>query len=182
MLEVELKFALADPEGFRQRLAEQGGLLADPVTQSDTYFNHPARDFAATDEALRLRSQGDTLVVTYKGAKQPGTTKTRYELELPLVADTAVGWSELLVHLGFRQVLTVSKRRATCSWQRDNRSIEIAFDQVEGLGAFVEIEAIAQDDADRQAAEACVLATAGSLGLTVPEPRSYLEMLLAEPL
>ena len=44
----------------------------------------PCRDFAQTDEALRIRTVGDTSFVTYKGPKLDATTKTRRELELPL--------------------------------------------------------------------------------------------------
>ena len=53
--EVEQKFALANPAAVADRLAELGATDAQTVVQVDRYFNHPARDFAQTDEALRLR-------------------------------------------------------------------------------------------------------------------------------
>ena len=54
--EVELKFRIDDPQRIAGLL---DGLEATPgeiEQHRDTYFNHPARDFAETDEAFRIRS------------------------------------------------------------------------------------------------------------------------------
>ena len=80
--EVEQKFALDSVAEVEQRLAHWGA-GSGVSEQSDLYFNHPARDFAKTDEALRLRSVGDEHFITYKGPKLDATTKTRQEIELP---------------------------------------------------------------------------------------------------
>lgn len=179
MLEVELKFALPDPPSFRQRLAELGAVAQQAVTQSDAYYNHPARDFAQTDEALRVRTAGGEAVVAYKGPKRGGLAKTRFELELPLADGTADGWHEVLLKLGFRPVATVTKRRTPYLLQREGRAFELTIDEVEGLGSYAEVETLA-DEATRDAAETAVVALAKELGLTEPEPRSYLGMLLAD--
>jgi adenylate cyclase class 2 len=60
-------------------------------------------------------------------------------------------------------------------WQDAN--IEVAFDDVEGLGAFVELEAIAEEqgvDVARQR----VASLAAHLGLNQNERRSYSELML----
>lgn len=177
MLEVELKYPLSDPEAFRQRLAAVGAVAQHAVTQSDAYYNHPSRDFAQTDEALRVRTVGGESVATYKGPKQGGLAKTRFELELPLAAGTVEGWHEVLVKLGFRPVATVTKRRTPFRLQREGRAYELTIDEVDRLGCFAEVETLA-DESDRGAAEAAVVALAADLGLAEPEPRSNLEMLL----
>ena len=182
MLEVELKFPLGDPAGFRRRLGELVAEEAVAVLQSDAYFNHPVRDFAETDEALRIRTVGDSSVVTFKGPKQGDPSlkqgaKTRLELELPLVDATADGWRELLVRLGFREVATVQKRRTPYRLKRDGRCFELSIDEVDGLGVFAEVETLAEAEG-RDAAELAVVNLASALGLTQPEPRSYLEMVL----
>jgi adenylate cyclase class 2 len=89
-------------------------------------------------------------------------------------------WTELLEALGFRQVREVAKRRrlATVAWQ--GMAIEVAIDQVAGLGDFVELELLA-DAPGIAAAAARVESLARELGCTNPERRSYLEMLLANP-
>ena len=84
-LEVEQKFAVPDLGQLQTRLLELGAKAGEPQLQVDQYFAHPARDFAQTDEALRIRRIGQSNFVTYKGPKIDATTKTRRELELPLV-------------------------------------------------------------------------------------------------
>jgi adenylate cyclase class 2 len=179
MLEVELKFPLDDAGSLRERLVSVGAVAKGVVVQSDAYFNHPARDFTVTDEALRIRTVGDESVVTYKGPKQGSAAKTRFELELPLASQTTDGWSEMLTRLGFCAVATVRKRRELFELTREGRKFELTIDEVEGLGAFAEVETVA-DDSSRDAAERAVLALAAELGLTDAEPRSYLEMLLTK--
>ena len=179
MLEVELKFPLDNALALRARLGALGAVAKGTVSQSDAYFNHPAREFAVTDEALRIRTVGDESVVTYKGPKQGIAAKTRFELELPLAAQSADGWTEVLARLGFRAVATVRKRRELFELVREGRSFELSIDEVEGLGAFAEVETLAEESALDQA-EHAVLALAAELALTGAEPRSYLELLLAK--
>src|SRR6266496_1172527 len=153
MLEVEQKFRIHDAESLERRLHELGAReVADTPTRSvsedtptrsasegsdqlDHYFNHPSRDFAQTDEALRLRHVGwvksahshhpsvendksaethlSQNFITYKGPKLDATTKTRREIELPLPpgSDTLAHFTELLTALGFRPVAQVRKTR-----------------------------------------------------------------------
>ncbi len=201
MYEVEQKYPLADVPAVEAALARLGATWHRTAAQVDRYFNHPSRDFAVTDEALRLRRTDDTLAITWKGPRLDATAKTRRELELmlaqaavPAAAGTeaavpaAAGepavqaaldrWTELLEALGFRQVREVAKRRrlATIVWQ--GAAIEIAIDHVAGLGDFVELE-LQADAAGIAAAAARVESLAQQLGCTNPERRSYLEMLLA---
>ena len=192
MYEVEQKYPLADVPAVEVALARLGATWHGTAGQVDRYFNHPSRDFAITDEALRLRRTDDTLAITWKGPRLDATAKARREIELPLAeaavpaaagAEVAVPatldrWTELLGALGFRQVLEVAKRRrlATVAWQ--GAAIEIAIDHVAGLGDFVELE-LQADAAGIAAAAARVESLARELGCTNPERRSYLEMLLA---
>jgi adenylate cyclase, class 2 len=56
--EVEMKFPAADQAALESRLAELGATITAPQSEIDVYFAHPARDFAKTDEALRIRRKG----------------------------------------------------------------------------------------------------------------------------
>ena len=71
--------------------------------RSDRYFAHPSRDFARTDEALRLRRIGEFNFITYKGPKLDATTKTRREIEIGLAdgQQAATDAAELLAAIGF---------------------------------------------------------------------------------
>ena len=58
MIEVELKYRLDDPESLLSALIARGAEPGAATIERDVYFNHPSRDFAETDEALRLRWDG----------------------------------------------------------------------------------------------------------------------------
>lgn len=180
-LEVEQKFRVPDGPALLRRL-EELGFAADgsTETQVDRYYAHPARDFAETDEALRIRRIGEQNLVTYKGPKLDAQTKTRREIELAVAAgDAAAGQcGELLEALGFRVVAEVRKRRrhATVHWQ--GQAVEAALDDVDGVGQYAELE-IVTNAAGLDTARECVQSLAGRLGLTESERRSYLELLLA---
>lgn len=177
--EVERKFRVANPADLEGRLAELGAEFDPPEWQVDCYYAHPTRDFAATDEALRIRRVGDANFVTYKGPKLDQLTKTRREIEVPLAdgEQPAADFGNLLVALGFRLVAEVYKqrRRAELPWQ--GRSVEVALDQVERLGHFVELE-LRADDGELEGARQSIASLAARLGLAHGERRSYLELLL----
>lgn len=189
--EVEIKCPVADAAAVERRLAALGGRFRDPVEQVDRYFAHPHRDFARTDEALRLRRDGDDVVITWKGPRIDSATKTRREIELPLgplpvpaghggadVEPRIERWTELLEALGFRPVATVSKRRrpVRVAWQ--GAEVDVAMDDVVGLGEFVELELLAREG-ELPVAQACLESLARELGCDHRERRSYLELLLA---
>jgi adenylate cyclase, class 2 len=177
--EVEQKHPVADARALVARLQERGVSLGEPIDQSDQYFAHPCRDFAKTDEALRIRTVGDNSFVTYKGPKLDAKTKTRREIELPLDPDDADGsrFAELLAALGFTSVATVDKKRRAGQLSVDDREIEFALDDVEGLGSFIELE-LQADDSNLEAAKQAISKLALELDLGPSERRSYLEMLL----
>ena len=191
MYEVELKFSGIDPRVLEQRLGSLGATWHAPIDQVDRYFNHPCRDFARTDEALRLRIDGDEVVITWKGPRIDASAKTRREIELPLsvgrpkggdllhpAASTIADWTELLESLGFRPVASVAKRRrpARVLWQ--GMGVDVVLDSVDGLGEFLELE-LQASEADVPQARACLESLAQELGCGHPERRSYLELLLA---
>ncbi len=178
--EVEQKFVLGDAQVVSELLRQHGAELGDAVEQADEYFAHPARDFAATDEALRIRRVGAKNWITYKGPKLDATTKTRREINLPLAEGERVAdeTAAMFVELGFRPVAKVRKKRrvANISWQ--GHDVELACDQVDGLGSFLELE-IEADDTSLDAARAALTSLAAELGLGEGERRSYLELILA---
>lgn len=179
MLEVEMKFPVADFVALEGRLAEWGAGAFTVLDEADHYFNAPDRDFARTDEALRVRRIGAANFVTYKGPKRDAHTKTRTEVEVPLAEGSraAEDFMQLLTHLGYRPVLVVRKRRRLCSLSREGLALEVCLDDVEGLGRFVELE-IQAPESQLDSARDVLVRTASALGLEQSERRSYLEMLL----
>lgn len=179
MLEIELKFPVVRHEVFEKRLAEWAAAPAAPVVQVDRYFAHPARDFAKTDEAFRMRSVGSNNFVTYKGPVLDRQVKTRHEIEVPIASGAAAAaqFREILEALGFREVRAVEKRRTAWRFAKSGRDFELTLDEVTGLGLFVEIETLADPD-QKDVAQEILLQLARELDLGTPERRSYLALLL----
>jgi adenylate cyclase class 2 len=178
-IEVEQKFAVDDHHEIQRRLEQLGAHEAGVVEQVDRYFNHPARDFTQTDEALRLRRVGEANFITYKGPKLDAATKTRREIELPLGAGIkhAAEYAELLTALGFRLSGEVHKTRRVMHLNWQGKDIEIALDHVADLGSFIELE-ISADEHKIEPAKSAIASLATELKLDRNERRSYLELLL----
>jgi adenylate cyclase class 2 len=183
MYEVELKVR-ADHDRVRERLAAVGATDAGRVRQVDTYYDAPHRDFASTDEALRLRrgtdlpADGDgetTTKLTYKGPLVEAESKTRREHET-VVADGAAA-EGVLSGLGFEPAATVEKDRRF----HEVEGYTVTLDRVDGLGEFVEVET--ETDAEsvtaaREGAEAVMEELGLDPGAQVRT--SYLGLLLAD--
>lgn len=169
MLEIEAKAAIENKEEIKQRILEAGGKYISTVTQSDIYFAHPSRDFMKTDEALRIREAGNEYTLTYKGPKLDKLTKTREEIEIKL--DDPVPMAGVLKMLGFMEVAPVVKTRSHYALG----DYQVALDEVEGLGHFIEIEKHADSYKPEELVELLK-----SLGVeeSKMERRSYLELLL----
>ncbi|GIW86963.1 MAG: adenylyl cyclase [Isosphaeraceae bacterium] len=176
--EIEMKFMLTDPEAFRRRLAALGYQLLRSDDQADLYFRHPTRDFAQSREAFRLRRHGLENRLTYKGPKHGGPTKTREELEVGFEAGPEAGerLQTLLERLGFEPVAEVRKHRQT--YGQEGSGLTVVIDEVDGLGTFAEVEAVAGGADELARSQEAVLDLARRLDLGEPEPRSYLRMWL----
>lgn len=179
MLEIEMKFTVDDFALVEQTLQQWRADGPHPRRDADRYFNAPDRDFAKTDEALRLRTIAERSWITYKGPKTDALTKTRFELEIPLAteAGTLAAFQQLLQHLGYRFVALVEKQRTIYHLQRAGFDVEVCLDVVADLGQFVEVEIVAPED-QLEAGRATLQEIARELHLTCNERRAYLQMLL----
>ncbi len=142
-MEVEVKLKIKDPEEARKKIAEVAEFVKKSV-EIDTYFNFDCeggccRNFAETDEAVRLRRKDDKCYLTYKGPKvMIGGVKAREEIEFE-VGDCEKA-TEFLKKLCLKPVIQVKKVREY--WKAGETTITL--DEVEGLGTFVEIEAFGE--------------------------------------
>lgn len=179
-IEVEAKYPLTERvDVWEQRLLALGAEAGETVDQRDEYFEHPCRNFVTTGEAFRLRIVGDENALTYKGPLLDRETKSRVESEIPFETgpEASEQMRQMLASLGFRAAGAVVKRRTTLTLERLGRSFTLSLDAVTMLGAFLEIETIAEES-DWTAARDDLLKFAAELGLGQSERRSYLELLL----
>jgi adenylate cyclase class 2 len=183
-IEVEQKFRLADVGALEKRLMDSGASFVSNQEEVDTYLKHPGRDFAQTDEALRIRQIGDWAVITYKGPKKKGPVKVRKEIEVPLVLNTLGMWMEVWNSLGFQEVAQVRKTRRAFKLEYRGRRFTITLDHVHHLGDFAEVELLVSDHEQAELAAEAIQEVAVYLQLQDIERRSYLAMVrgTAEPL
>ncbi|MBD3190944.1 MAG: class IV adenylate cyclase [Candidatus Heimdallarchaeota archaeon] len=174
-IEVEVKAKIKNLEEIEYKLIERGAKLVEIVNQCDHYFNHPTRDFGKTDEALRIREDGERVYLTYKGAKMDLKSKTRKEFSVELIQYEQI--YQILKSLGFTLVLRVEKERKI--YQLDN--LTFCLDAVIGLGSFLEVEqVVVKKDVDIKKVRNKLIQNLISLGISLEKTtrKSYLELLL----
>ncbi|MGL4944264.1 MAG: class IV adenylate cyclase [Thermoguttaceae bacterium] len=201
--EVEMKFRLTDEAALEASLASRRLVLNTVTTQRDLFFQHPSRNFAETDEGLRLRIESSDVqplaqFITYKGPKIDAITKTRREIDLPLTGNSN-DWSELLQALGFTPSAEICKERSSVTWIESGRDWTLTRDRIlpsslwidgekklvvppECASLFCEIETVVTttDDTshDLNAPREQMLKIAASFGLTDSVRTSYLEIVV----
>jgi adenylate cyclase class 2 len=181
--EVEIKFRVDDVAELERRLIPLGGTgFEEPVTESDSFFQHPGRNFEQTDECLRLRYRvlpdgTEENSLTYKGPKIDTSTKTRKEIELPITEPEQ--WKSLLAALGFHQSASVQKFRRQQRLTVNHRHVNIVLDTLPALPEsnrlFVEMETLATE-AEVEECRTLILDIARQLKLSNPIRESYLNL------
>ncbi|MDD5767565.1 MAG: class IV adenylate cyclase [Methanothrix sp.] len=167
MIEVEVK--ARSPPDVEAKIAGLGGELMGVETHLDLYFKSPSRDFARTDEALRIRVKEEGARPTYKGPKLDSETKSRRELTVRV--DDPEALEAILESVGFSRASVVKKRRTKYALGE----AVLCVDEVQGLGSFIEVELSGDEDwADQKRTALEILA---KLGLSESIRESYLELL-----
>lgn len=133
-MELEVKFLLANPGAFLNRLKTLGAHLESPrVYETNLRFDTPDRALTRSYQVLRLR-QDAKVRVTYKGpGKLEGGVRARQEIEFGL--DNFEAAKATFEALGYEVSFVYEKYRTTYHYQ----NVEIVFDETP-LGTFTEIE------------------------------------------
>jgi homotetrameric cytidine deaminase len=152
-LNVELKARDQDPEATRARSLALGAVEAGVLVQRDTYF-------AGRDGRLKLRVQQDgerAWLIAYRRPDSAEASESAYVL-------ATVGEPDALAEAldaALGTTVIVSKQRRLLLWE----GVRIHLDDVDGLGSFVEFEAVLPDAGDLETARAKVAHLQGSLGI-----------------
>ncbi|MDR2967220.1 MAG: class IV adenylate cyclase [Methanobacteriaceae archaeon] len=176
MIEVEVKAKIIDFKSIKRELKRINALQIRKEHQKDIYFDSPFKNFAKTDEALRIRKisiKNDiNTFITYKGPKIDHNSKTREEIEIAIGDRYKI--CKLLENLGFKKANIVVKNREI---YKLNQYI-ICLDDVEGLSPYMEIEVDLKNGNDFKPALDGIFETFKKLGIVNGfERRSYLELL-----
>ena len=173
MIEIEVKVRV-DHSKARSIIKNIGAVKRGVESQFDIYFAAPYRDFAKTDEALRIRSLDGQAVLTYKGPKLDDISKLGRIRNSCEEAATI----KILRALGFSEAGVVRKQREIFS----AGEITICLDLVEGLGEFLEVEIVAENEKDLEISRAKLFELLKQFGAGEKDSirTSYLEMILGK--
>lgn len=132
---IELKARDLDPGASLKACLKLGASDHGTIAQRDTYFDAP-------HGGLKLREEhpGGAHLIQFLRAEQPQQRESRYRIAevtdaaslVPVLADAIGIWG------------TVLKRRHLLLWE----TVRIHLDEVESLGSFIELEAVAPADSD----------------------------------
>ncbi len=167
---VELKARDPNPEVTTARCLNLGAVSAGTLNQRDAYF-------AAPSGRLKLRTDlASGELIAYRRADDAEASESTY-VRVPISEPDALA-EALAASLGPAAVI-VSKRRQLLLWE----GVRIHLDEVEGLGSFVEFEAVLPDAGDLETARAKVDRLRSELGIEDDAlvPVGYADLLLDAP-
>lgn len=181
MIEVEQKFRLTKENQERiQGVLDARCGKVDAVRQVDTVFlleGNSLATFKRGDPVMRIRLAGNgEVTLTYKRALHGGEDRMEYELRV----DSAETAECLLQEIGYMSVARVDKYRRTYKFG----NVVVTIDNVEKLGAFIEIEVLCKDESEISSARREIDRVASEFHLEEKdrESRKYDELLADETL
>lgn len=147
---VELKARDPNPEVTAARCLNLGAVSAGTLDQSDVYYR-------ARNGRLKLRTQADggSELIAYRRPDAADASESSY-VRAPASESVA---EALEVALG--TTVLVSKRRRLLMWE----GVRIHLDEVDGLGSFIEFEAVLPDGGDPATARGKLVRLRGELGI-----------------
>jgi homotetrameric cytidine deaminase len=147
---VELKARDPNPEVTAARCLNLGAVSAGMLHQRDVYYR-------ARNGRLKLRTQADggSELIAYRRPDAADASESSY-VRAPASESVA---EALDVALG--TTVVVSKRRRLLMWE----GVRIHLDEVEGLGSFIEFEAVLPDAGDPATARGKLVRLRGELGI-----------------
>ena len=187
MTEIELKAWVDDPEAAVRRIRTFGS-NEEEYDKADAYWLPAAAGgdrHSVLGSGVRVRRERrglpgaeavpDDAVVNFKRKEVRDGMEVNDEREFA-ISDASV-FEELLQRIGF--AVSVRKRKTGRSWKHDGMTMELSL--VEGLGWFVELEILAEDDSTATVAAARRRLLDALARVGVPESRIenryYTEML-----
>lgn len=160
MREIELKFKIDNLEKLVKELENKGCDISQLKVQCDTVYVNNINNTESVEGSvwLRVRKENDKIELNYK--KQSSKKMESEEIEFE------VGSYELanrfLKALGYTPWVEVNKKRRYTKYNEFN----ICIDEVEKLGAFIEIELLVNEE-DKKEYEEELLNVARELGIDI---------------
>jgi adenylate cyclase class 2 len=160
MREIEIKVRVQDRQQALAALEKMGIRLGEPKKQHDVVYSRPgAGDNDPGENWLRVRTENDSRVIfTLKRA----VTGELDSIEHEVTVDSAEELTAIIGYLGYELFSDLTKVRQKAQYG----NIEVCFDEVPGLGTFMEAEMLCTEDVDNVAVEAELWQLFEQLGLS----------------
>jgi adenylate cyclase class 2 len=183
-IEIELKAWVLDPETLRNTLNTGLSLVSRAFEKEDTYWYPTLPPGSFPPSGIRIRKETDTdaqgcgtrqVLINYKTKELREGIEVNHEREFS-VSDGPL-FEDLLRRLGFEP--GIGKHKQGWAWDYEGITVELA--RVSGLGWFVELEILGDNDLPETvaAARTRLLDLLHRLGIDRDkiEPRYYTELL-----
>lgn len=179
MIEVERKYRLTAAQAdLIKRKIDAKCTFNQEINQIDTIY---LKGMSSFDEfvpgmpVVRIRTEDESSKLTYKRSINEAGDSVEHELTIGDPAEM----NDILLAEDYRVATRVAKKRV--EYKEDE--VTYALDDVEGLGAFIEIEIIADDNSALSAYEAKIESIALSLGLSgdMIESKKYDRLMSEQP-
>lgn len=146
MNEIEVKAALTDKQSFIEALSNLGCELGKEISQDDTVYARTVGsldEYLSNSDFLRLRVQNDgKILFTFKHHSGRIINLDSAPLELELEISSRDTMEKMLALMGYKEAVRIKKLRRKTKYQ----NWEICVDEVEGLGSFVELEELTEEN------------------------------------
>ena len=141
MREIEVKAKLKDKTLLLNRASEMGIVFGDPIVQDDVTYETQIPKDNPDWNIFRIRKQGGQTILTMK-YKASSRSRDNHERETTIADAGQV--VDMLARVGYTPGVYIHKIRRVAHY----KDLELCLDEVDGLGIFIEIEKLADEDAD----------------------------------
>ncbi len=140
MQEIEIKAVLKDRTAIVEKLTSLGCVLSAVIQQNDVVYVENTGSleiFLSNKIFLRIRVNNESEVIFTAKKRMGALVAIEHEVHV----DSREEIEQMLYLMGYKKALAIRKTRYTTHY----RDCEICIDEVEGLGAFIEMEKLSKD-------------------------------------
>lgn len=143
-IEIEVKARIKDRAALVEKLTSMSCILSEPVVQDDTVYVEnigSTEMFMINKVFLRIRVIDDTKVILTAKQSKDKAARNLIKREHEVEVSSAEEARAILTMMGYQPAVRVRKSRQTATYG----NYEICVDEIEGLGSFVEVEAMGSE-------------------------------------
>lgn len=165
MREIEVKARVKNLQGLLSKANKLGIIFNESIVQVDTTYETKLEYDNPDWNIFRIRKQGNKNILTMK---YKASSRSRDNHERETVIEDAKEVEHMLERVGYSLGVRIRKTRKIAKY----KDLEICLDEVDDLGTFIEVEKLADDNADVDAIQNELWGILSKLGID-PEDRVH---------